>query len=53
VEKPKGKRLLGILRRRWENNINMNLRVIGWGWYGLDSGQWRALVNTVMDLRVP
>jgi hypothetical protein len=35
VGKPEGKRPLGRLRRRWEN-IRMELREIGWGWYGLD-----------------
>jgi hypothetical protein len=34
--KPEGKRPLGRLRRRWEDNIKMNLREIGWGWHGLD-----------------
>jgi hypothetical protein len=45
-------------RRRWENNIKMDIREIGWG--GMDSSdlaqdrdQWRVLVNTVMNLRVP
>jgi hypothetical protein len=58
VEKPEGKRPLGRARRRWENNIRMDLREIGWGgmdWIVLtqDRDQWRALVNTVMNLRVP
>jgi hypothetical protein len=58
VGKLEGKRPLGILRRRWEDNIRMDLREIGWGgmdWIDLaqDTDQWRALVNTVMNLRVP
>jgi hypothetical protein len=56
--KPEGKRPLGRPRRRWEDNIRMDLREIGWGfmdWIDLsqDRDQWRALVNTVMNLRVP
>jgi hypothetical protein len=55
---PEGKRPLGRPRRRWEDNIRMDLREIGWGgmgWIDLaqDRDQWRALVNTVMNLRVP
>jgi hypothetical protein len=57
VGKPEGKRPPGRPRRRWEN-IKMDLREIGWGgmdWINLvqDRDQWRALVNTVMNLRVP
>jgi hypothetical protein len=57
VGKPEGKKPLGRPRRRWEDNIRMDLREIGWGgmdWIGLaqDKDQWRALVNTVMNLRV-
>jgi hypothetical protein len=37
VEKPNGKRPLGRARRRWEDNIKMDLREIGGGWYGQDS----------------
>jgi hypothetical protein len=53
-----GKRPLGGPRRRWEDNIRMDLREIEWGgmdWIDLaqDRGQWRALVNMVMNLRVP
>jgi hypothetical protein len=58
VGKPEGKRPLGKPRRRWEDNIKMNLREVGWegmDWIDLtqDTDQWRALVNTVMNLRVP
>jgi hypothetical protein len=58
VGKPEGKRPLGRLRRRWMNNIEMDLREIGWvgmDWIDLahDRDEWRALVNTVMNLRVP
>jgi hypothetical protein len=57
VGKPEGKRPLGRHRRRWEDNIRMNLREIGWGgmdWIDLaqDKDQWRDLVNTVINLRV-
>jgi hypothetical protein len=58
VGKPEGKRPLGRPRRRWDDNIRMDLREIGWGgvdWIDLaqDRDQWRALVNTVMNFRVP
>jgi hypothetical protein len=58
VGKPEGKRPLRRPRRRWVDNIKMDLRGIGWGgvdWIDLaqDRDQWRALVNTVMNLRVP
>jgi hypothetical protein len=58
VEKPGGKRPLGRLRPRWEDNITMDLREIGWGgmdWIDLaqDKDQWRVLVYTVINLRVP
>jgi hypothetical protein len=56
--KSEGKRPLGKPRRRWPDNIKMDLREIGWegmGWIDVtqDRDQWRALVNTVMNLRVP
>jgi hypothetical protein len=58
VRKPKRKIPLGRQRRRWVDNIKMDLRAIGWDgmdWIDLaeDTDQWRALVNTVMNLRVP
>jgi hypothetical protein len=58
VEKPEGKRPLGRSRRRWVDYIKMDLRETGWGgvdWIDLaqDRDQWRALVNTVMNLRIP
>jgi hypothetical protein len=58
VLKPEGKRPIGRPRRRWESNIKMDLREIrrgGMEWISLvqDRDQWRALVNTVMNLRVP
>jgi hypothetical protein len=58
VGKPEGKRPLGKPRRRWVDNIKVDLREIGWDgmdWFDLaeDRDQWRALVNTVMNFRVP
>jgi hypothetical protein len=58
VGKPEGKRPLGRPRRRWVNNIKMDLGEAGWGdvdWIGLakDRNRWRALVNSVLNLRVP
>jgi hypothetical protein len=57
IGKPEGKRPLGRLRRRWEDEIRMDVREIGWGnvhWIQLtqDRGRWRTLVNTVMNRRV-
>jgi hypothetical protein len=58
VGKPEGKRPLGRPRRRWIDNIQMDLSEIGMSvvdWIGLaqDRYRWRALVNSVMNLRVP
>jgi hypothetical protein len=58
VGRPEGRRPLGRPRRRWEHNIKLDLRKIGFGdvdWIHLaqDRDRWRALVNTVMNLRVP
>jgi hypothetical protein len=58
VGKPEGRRPLGRTRRRWEDNIKMDLQEVGWGgmdWIdqAQDRDRWRALVNAVMNLRVP
>jgi hypothetical protein len=58
VGRPEGKRPLGTPRRRWEDNIKMDLREIGidganWIRLGQDRFQWQAFVSTVMNLRVP
>jgi hypothetical protein len=58
VGKPEGKRPLGRLRRRWEDNIKIDFQAVGSGgidWIELAQGRdkWRALVNAVMNLRVP
>ena len=55
--KPEGKRPLGRLGRRWEDNINMDLQEVGcegmaWIQLARDRDRWRALKNAVMDLRV-
>jgi hypothetical protein len=55
---PEGNRPLGRPRRRWVDNITMDLREIEWDgrdWIDVaeDRDQWRALVNAVMNLRVP
>jgi hypothetical protein len=57
VGKREGKRPLGKLRRRWEDNIKMDPQEVGCGvigWIGLaqDRNRWRALVNALMNLRV-
>jgi hypothetical protein len=53
-----GKRPLGRTRRRWVDNMKLDLREIGWNGMDCidlaqDRDQWRALVNTVMNLRIP
>jgi hypothetical protein len=58
VGKPEGKRPLRRPRSRWVDNIKIDLRELGWDgvdWIDLaqDRVQWRAVVNTVMNLRVP
>jgi len=58
VAKPEGRRPLGRPRRRWVDNIRMDLQKVGWGymdWIGLaqDRNRWRTLVSAVMNLRVP
>jgi hypothetical protein len=58
IGKPEGKRPLRRPSHRWVNNIRMDLREIGWGrmdWIGVAQvrDQWWALVNTVMNFRVP
>jgi hypothetical protein len=58
VGKAEGKRQLGRPRRKWVDNIKMDLREIGWDgmdWIDLsqDREKWRTLVNTVMNIRVP
>ena len=56
MEKEK-KRPLGRPKRRWDDNIKMDLQEVGGGgdWMGLaqDRERWRSIVNTVMNLRVP
>jgi hypothetical protein len=58
VRNPEGKRPLGRPRRRWMDSIKMELREVGWDgmdWIDLahDRDQWRALLNAVVNFRVP
>ena len=58
VGKPEGKRPLGRHRRRWEDNIKMDLQEVGgscvdWMELSEDSERWRALVSAVMNFQVP
>jgi len=58
VGKPEGKRPFGRPRRRWQDNIKMDLQEVGcagmeWIKLAQDRGRWRALVNAVMNRRVP
>jgi hypothetical protein len=58
LQMPEGKRPLGRPRRRWEDNIKLDLMEMGidganWIRLAWDRVQWRAFVNTVMNLRVP
>jgi hypothetical protein len=58
VGRPEGRRPLGRPRRRWEDDIKLDLQEVGWGgmdWIDMaqDRDRWRALVNVVMNLRVP
>ena len=58
VGKPEGKSQLGRPRHRWEDNIKMDLQKVGgscgdWMELAQDRDRWRALVSTVMNLRVP
>jgi hypothetical protein len=59
VGRPEGRRTLGRSRRRWEDNMKMELQEVGWGGGGMDwidmaqdRDRWRAVVNAVMNLRV-
>jgi hypothetical protein len=53
VEEREGKILLGRTRRRWEDIIKMDPRDIEWGGVGKGRDNWRALVNAVMNFRIP
>jgi hypothetical protein len=61
VERPEGRRPLGRRRHGWEDNIKTDLQEVGrwgggamdWSYMAQDRDRWRALVNAVMNLRVP
>jgi hypothetical protein len=57
VGRPEGRRPLGTVRRRWEDNIKTDLQEVGLGMDPIELAQdrdrWQALVNAVMNLRVP
>jgi hypothetical protein len=58
VGRPEGRRPLGRPRRRWEDNIKIDLQEVGWegvDWIYMaqNRDRWRAVVNAVMNLRVP
>jgi hypothetical protein len=58
VGRPEGRTPLGRPRRRWEDNIKMDLKEMGWegvDWIDMaqDRDRWRAVVNALMNLRVP
>jgi hypothetical protein len=58
VGRPEGRRPLGRARRRWEDNIKMDLQEVGWGgmdWIDMaqDRDRWRAVVSAVMNRRGP
>jgi hypothetical protein len=58
VGRPEGRRPLGRPRRRWNDNIIMDLQEVGWGgmeWIDMaqDRDRWRAVVSAVINLRVP
>jgi hypothetical protein len=57
VGRPEGRRPLGGPRGRWEDNIKMDLQEVGWAWAGFELAQdrdrWLAVVDAVMNLRVP
>jgi hypothetical protein len=57
VGRPEGRRPLGRTRRRWEDNIKMDLQGVGWSMDSIELAQdrdrWRALVNAAMNLQFP
>jgi hypothetical protein len=57
MERPEGRRPLRRPRRRWEDNIKIDLQDVGWDMYWVklaqDRDRWRALANAVMNFRVP